>query len=242
MYAANKQMNKLSIGFPLGNPETMPAILQSAAEEMAKKAVADMGLAGEFTLNHITFDDFADNYYFYFTKSYRGVPLTFTSVGYTAFSGAYSVPWEYEHIRVCVTNNGLYSLDWVSPSIEGEVLSEGVSVLPFEDIQELFKQNLQYCLGVGTNEPGVISQRVNVTEIRLGMARVAIKDKPDEFMMVPTWDFFGTLTNTYSGPQPGGWALDENNQHTDEWYLDLDAGFLCINAIDGSIIDREKGY
>lgn len=51
--------------------------------------------------------------------------------------------------------------------------------------------------------------------------------------------FFSYSVDKYSEPQPGGWQLDENNEFVNKVN---GHSFLTINAIDGSIIDRNLGY
>jgi hypothetical protein len=72
----------------------------------------------------------------------------------------------------------------------------------------------------------------NINRITLGLTRIAVKDKPDEFMVVPVWDFFGSVTVEYL-PESGFQGFT-----TTEAYK----SFLTVNAIDGSIINRGYGY
>jgi hypothetical protein len=71
-----------------------------------------------------------------------------------------------------------------------------------------------------------------IDRITLGLTRIAVKDKPDEFMIVPAWDFFGTVKVDYT-PESG---------YTGFVTSDAYKSFLTINAIDGSIINRSYGY
>jgi hypothetical protein len=63
-----------------------------------------------------------------------------------------------------------------------------------------------------------------IDEIRFGYARIREVDVYDEGLLVPAWDFFGRVTS----------ADGVYNQPQRSWFT--------INAIDGSIIDREQGY
>ncbi|HZJ83455.1 MAG TPA: DUF6034 family protein, partial [Clostridia bacterium] len=77
------------------------------------------------------------------------------------------------------------------------------------------------------------SYEMKVTEARLGLMRVTEKDVGDSGLIIPVWDFFGTLTLKGKPGQPNP---SEGDQHY------IYTSFLTINAIDGSIIDRELGY
>lgn len=71
-----------------------------------------------------------------------------------------------------------------------------------------------------------------IDRVTLGLSRIAVKDKPDEFMIVPVWDFFGTAAVEYT-PESGYAGFTTT---------DASKSFLTINAIDGSIINRSYGY
>ena len=64
-----------------------------------------------------------------------------------------------------------------------------------------------------------------MNDIRLGYARVLKQDETGVGLLVPAWDFFGTVTDA------DGAVFD-----------DPDQSLLTINAIDGTIIDRAAGY
>ena len=57
-------------------------------------------------------------------------------------------------------------------------------------------------------------------------------------MLIPVWDFFGSSKHHYT-EEIYGWGLAE-----DGWLItdNLAESHITINAIDGSIIDRELGY
>lgn len=67
------------------------------------------------------------------------------------------------------------------------------------------------------------SKNMRVESITFGYTRVLMKDAPTRYMMVPVWDFFGYFE-----------ASGANKAE--------DYSLLTINAIDGSVIDREYGY
>jgi hypothetical protein len=66
---------------------------------------------------------------------------------------------------------------------------------------------------------------LNITKVKLGLMRVLEQNK-DTGLIIPVWDFFGSQT----------W---EGQSYKND---DPSHSFLTINAIDGSIINREAGY
>lgn len=51
-------------------------------------------------------------------------------------------------------------------------------------------------------------------------------------ILIPVWDFFGTAT----------YYNENNGQTVPIKDYDLNKSYLTINAIDGSVIDRNLGY
>ena len=77
------------------------------------------------------------------------------------------------------------------------------------------------------------SRVYNIDRIVLGYARI-YEPSTDAHtgIMIPVWDFFGSMTSEseYNGETESNTSKDPNES------------FLTINAVDGSIIDRNLGY
>ena len=73
-----------------------------------------------------------------------------------------------------------------------------------------------------------------ITRICLSYMKVKKKDAPDERYLLPVWDFMGY---TYNPDYP---RSDADLIGTKSWFLYQ--SLLTVNAIDGSIIDRDAGY
>ena len=102
--------------------------------------------------------------------------------------------------------------------------------MPFEEIQQIFREMIQK--KYSDFAQAGIDMKFQVEEIRLGYMRVMEKGNPTEGTMVPVWDFLGTRTM--------------NHTNSDEPYTETFGGpfesFLTINAMDGTVIDRDLGY
>ena len=112
------------------------------------------------------------------------------------------------------------------------VKNENVPLLSFEEMLTHFTQGIKFkyaWIDDGTNSEGTVdAASINVSNIKLGLTVVPEKDNVGRFMLIPAWDFFGTET-TYRDGSAGSSAY-------------FDRSFITINAIDGSIIDRNLGY
>ena len=71
-----------------------------------------------------------------------------------------------------------------------------------------------------------------ITEIRLGLTRVLEQNADEQAYLVPSWTFFG-VKHLYDNKYISGWEGEGYDGTTE---------ILTINAIDGSVIDRNKGY
>lgn len=60
------------------------------------------------------------------------------------------------------------------------------------------------------------SADITITQIEFGMVREPVKDNPNQYMMVPAWNFIGDIKS--------GWVKEREKS------------ILALNAIDGSVI------
>ena len=84
--------------------------------------------------------------------------------------------------------------------------------------------------GYADGNPKLACIDIQVDQIRFGLTRVTEQNKRNSGLMVPCWDFFGTVT----------YAMESDGQT--KLYEDGPVPILTINAIDGSIINRSLGY
>ena len=78
---------------------------------------------------------------------------------------------------------------------------------------------------------------LDVTGVQLGLFRIREKNNMESGFLVPAWYFTGVFHySAAAAAQRSGFQEPDN-----EWY-DARNPLLIINAIDGSIIDAEKGY
>ena len=69
-----------------------------------------------------------------------------------------------------------------------------------------------------------------VDKIQLNYCRVQRRDKPGQFVMTPVWDFFGSRAVENEDGTMRLFDINPNNS------------LLTVNAIDGTVIDRNYGY
>lgn len=188
-------------------------------------------------------------YQIYYTRKLDGLNWTHTDVSDIRmqlqkgqWSGAnpelYLEKWEDEYISVCVDKDGVFSYSYHCPAEVKEKVNDNSKLLPFEQIQELFRKQIEI-QNSWTNVKSIESLTIYIDSVKLGLAK--IKEQNSEgYLLVPAWDFLGH----YELKQADGYgdpaSTNEDNVFVEPTYYA--SSFLTLNAIDGSIIDRYEGY
>jgi hypothetical protein len=162
-----------------------------------------------------------------YTRTVDGLPTTYTSDGcYSAQDDQQASPWEYESISVYIDDSGIVGFEWHSPYLVTGTKLEDAKVLPFQKIMEIFKK---MSIARYAGAPSGCSHDFQITKIQFGLTRVTEQNKRDAGILVPVWDFFGTKTFMRDGA-------------VESVIADPERSCLTINAIDGSVINRNLGY
>lgn len=141
------------------------------------------------------------------------------------FSQDYDSPMIPEHCDVLVQNGKVAAIQWYNAFAVAGTENENVALLPFDDVLNVFRQQIFrsiYLDPAEGNQPETVENMV-VERIVLSYMRVKKKDAPNEQYLLPVWDFMGYTEDI-----------------SKEWFANQ--SLLTINAIDGSIIDRNAGY
>jgi hypothetical protein len=227
-------------------------ITQDVAIKLAEETVSALGI-DDMQMNYcyLKQNDYEGSYEVFFTKTYDGVPLTYTLNDTGSDTGmtesVYSYPWRSERLHLSINDCGVTFLNWISPSKEVETLASDVQLLPYDTIVGNLKNQLEYKYTWidDDSELGkdIINRNIYITEISLGMMRVSIKDTVDRYMVIPVWDFFGYYSNIYPEGYEDAKHLNLNEYNEAFFYKEMQAhSLITINAIDGSVIDRSLGY
>lgn len=149
-----------------------------------------------------------------------------------------TVSWWMENVQIKVGKDGILSFTWTAPSTEPVVKETQSALLPFEEIASIADTMLPIVI-VGPKEtPLVDLDRINgfdthmdveITKVSLTLMR--IRDKGSlQGTIVPVWDFWGT------------WSWYDVDKAEDQHGNFTTQPMLTINAVDGSIVDRQLGY
>ena len=180
----------------------------------------------------------ATGYKLIYTRSVDGIALAYTEKnGLSVEEGSpIDKMWGYEQITICVSDGRLVYFNWINPYETPVVDATPAKLMPFEDIGDIFGKMI-----LVTNDDISEINRINgfdivhnynVDKVELNLMRIRDKDNFEEGRIVPVWDFWA---------RTGVSVPDEDYSHLvyDGEYYEV---VLTLNAIDGTVIDRELGY
>lgn len=128
--------------------------------------------------------------------------------------------WGSEAIAVTVNDNGIADFFYLSPLSVDETVVKKSHIKSFDEIKQTFEKMVVIKNTPEDKEDGTVA--IKVTDVRLVYTRISEKDSFDTGLVVPVWDFEGTITDEFGQEETGN--------------------ILSINAIDGSVIDQRLGY
>ena len=134
--------------------------------------------------------------------------------------------WKPEYLSIVMYEGEIYTIRWKNISRLVKVDNESVKILPWEEIQEIFERQIGYMMTPDEESHEMFWWRpsnVKIERITLGLGKVLMKDT-NEYKLIPVWNFFGR-DDTYT-------SLEEASEKC----------YLSINALDGTIVDRNAMY
>lgn len=185
----------------------------------------DGGLYSEFPITESFAEEegYRDIYSFLYMRSIDGVFVN-NAAGYKLvdeWRGEDYVKklWGNEAIVVGVNDSGVVLFKYLTPISIDETVVEKTSIKSFSEIKDTFEE-MVVIENASEEETATVS--IKVTDVRLVYTRISEKDSFDTGLIVPVWDFEGTVVNEYGDEKTGN--------------------ILSINAIDGSVINTTLGY
>ena len=254
-------LNQNTFGPNFDTRDVMPAgITAEQAKEKMNKLIADLGL-----------DDMVMTYFYQsenqewdqngnpvgekeilgfsgvFQRKYHGVePLRNTGLYDTTSEKQYRPRYTRESINIAIYEDEIVSFNWENPVKEVEVENENVMTMPFEEIMDIFEQQMSLMYNVeklSRDAPendrheqfikSIEKGYIKITDIRLGMERIPMENDLTRYRMIPVWRFYGSEYLKIEGMD-----TDITNMAAREGEM----AYLTLNAIDGSIVDYQTSY
>ena len=130
--------------------------------------------------------------------------------------------WPLESIEFRINDDGIVAFNYNAPLTVTDTVVEQAAIKPFEEVKNTFEKMVMVD---NASEEGGPDWNIQIDRVILGYARVSEADSYDTGLLVPVWDFKGSMKDQF--------GMD--------WEMRY-GSILTINAIDGSIIDRSIGY
>lgn len=213
---------------------------RAAADAVVSQVFPDFqfwGSADKKNLNHLGERISQGNlmeygYRFYYTRVLNGIPVSYVYVQGGADTESrvqttmYAPVPPYEKLFIDVGENGIFQIQLQHPLQIGDVMGEA-ALLPFDQIMEVFGRIAPLSIAANELNSKFGNQYVNnlyIKEIRLGYMCTMDRDRPERHLLIPVWDFYG------------------EQEFRDGYYTFDNQSLFTINAMDGTVIDRDYGY
>lgn len=151
----------------------------------------------------------------------------------------YMSEWVYETFEVVISDQGIISLYWSSPLEITETVVEDTALLSFEEIAERFERQMKIEHEVQANEEYITDMTFTVEHVSLELQRITEQDSIENGLLVPAWNFYGTSVTTYDFEDSGDGSEVAS---VSKRGFSEPVSLMTINAINGSIINTERGY
>ena len=153
---------------------------------------------------------------------------------------SYAIPWPVESLRLIVDEEGIVSVNWKNMVTVLETVSPVTNLLPFDQIAAVAEKMLPILYNP-TGWEDLKSLNIDISHVGLELIRIREQNNTAELkgLLVPAWVFYGTIQMTEaSGFQDyANYGLKSGYDH----YRGEEI-LLCLNAVDGSVIDPLLGY
>ncbi len=176
-----------------------------------------------------------EGYLLEYVRKVNGLPLMKTNFNGAASeeNGPYIGFWQYEQIQVYVLGDRVVYFRWTNPYEVTDIQPAG-KLMDFQQIQEIFAKMIFVkngdWLDINKQNGFPTFHELHIDKVQLTLMRVRTKDSVEEGTILPVWDFWGTET--------ARWDQGTGEKTSEPRYGVL----ISINALDGTIVDREIGY
>lgn len=150
--------------------------------------------------------------------------------------------WLDEALNISYMSGRLKSVGYIAPVEVSDYSSEKLFLLPFKEVRQIFEDTVAGRVigkegsksaprlypdmtSIGDANANI---HVQITKVKLGYMRVRDEEDPEEGVLIPVWDFYGT------------WSME--TEKDGEAMMDMeDVSLMTIDARDGTVIDRLCG-
>lgn len=161
-------------------------------------------------------------------------------------------PVRSEKITITFDDYGVNMFSWGGPLRLAAQDNANVGLMPFEEalsrIEQQLKSQTIWKSYDDSEAKWIDERRVEINKVSLSYLQVAKKDSINSYYLIPVWNVCGDMYYHYKSDYPTGqsdtYILDENFERN-VWrsrYDKKDYSIATINAIDGSVVERRRGF
>lgn len=178
-----------------------------------------------------------DGFDYYYVREVNGFPETYTPMNFgeqQTDTDDFIDLWRNEYLYIKTLHGSIVDIKWQNPSAIVNIDNDNVQVINYKTAQNIFLKQMDLMLSPNSStEDGQAyraffqdTEEVNIVRIEFGLTKLLMQNSEDLYKLIPTWSFMGypklkdsTADETESGAQ---------------------VCFVTINALDGSIVDRNR--
>lgn len=217
------------------------------AQEIAQNLLNQFQIEGRplaHTEKVVIFDDdkhlTSKGYQFVFMPELGGLNGIYVHNEMSVREPAYAAPFPLEQIKITVDENGkIQFFYWDYICKMGDIMTENIEIMPFEEMKETIIKQLEYNYSYGfvnvqsSGKDLEYEIKIDIDEVRLGCCLTAAKDNPQQALLVPAWSVSveALIKGDSIDPQSGERSVNEN------FFKEQ----MVFGSVDGLIIDL-KGY
>ena len=188
-----------------------------------------------------------------FRRAYAGISTTYDpedGAEQAQTNGSdYNKRPQIESLTVHIDDTGVTGVKWAGRMAVDSVVSQNSKLMPFKEMAKAFEQNIFVSYAWAEGDEKTLKYTIDIDIVALGYFCSAVKDKPDEYLLIPVWDFNGART-TKSNIEKIVSEFDEKDREAARKQAESEDGkayrsaysMLTLSAIDGSIVNRARGY
>ena len=192
------------------------------------------------------------SYHFVFTRNVDGANVTYTQNIVNNPETDYR-SWQYNYFEIWIDDSGISTIHWYSSSSEiKNQIAQDSKLMPFEEVmakaEESFEEGAftrsrnshEADQMLAENRATIYENNIIIDDIKLGYMRATTGPEDYNYTLIPVWDFIGRESIRLDIKHKTNGQVHEAESDMPE-YGDCHS-FLTINAIDGTVINRRKGY
>lgn len=206
--------------------------------------IVNVFLIDDAAQGHIDGDTFSAKHYalrFVCRRLIHGAPMVCNDTGAGNFDQIFSIPWTQERFSAVIDSVGFVSIEWEEPLTILDTVSESTNLLPFSEIREIAEKMFPIIYQHQAGYEHIAKLDTQITSVRLELIRVREQNNTKQLkgLLIPAWSFYGSCceTNTEGETSYINYGMGSGCD-----YYGGDQILLCINAIDGTVIDPLLGY